>query len=109
MKLKELVTEYRQLNNISQRELARRCDLSHGTINLIEKGYNPQTDKEMQLDLDTYKKLADGMGITMQELFERIDDSEVVFNPISEDQKILAAYSKADPAIQSAVRKLLDI
>lgn len=109
MKLKEIVTEYRHINSISQRELARRCDLSHGTIYLIEKGFNPQTEKEIQLDLDTYKKLADGMGITMQELFERIDDSEVVLNPASEDQKLLAAYNKADPAIQSAIRKLLDI
>jgi len=109
MKLKELVTEYRQLNDLSQRELAKRCDLSHGTIYLIEKGYNPQTNKEIQLDLDTYKKLADGMGTTMQDLFERIDDSDVVFNPASEDQKLLVAYNKADPAIQSAIRKLLDI
>ena len=109
MKLNELVTEYRQDNDISQREFARRCDLSHGIIHLIEKGTNPQTGKEMSQDLDTLKKLASGMGITLQELFERIGDSDSVYVPMSEDQKILVAYHKANEAIQEAVNKLLDI
>ena len=109
MKLNELVTEYRQEYNISQREFARRCDLSHGIIHLIERGTNPQTGKEMSQDLDTLKKITSGMGITLQELFERIGDSDSVYVPMSEDQKILVAYHKANVAIQEAVNKLLDI
>lgn len=109
MKLSEYVVEYRIENDISQRELARRCGVSHGLISLIEKGTNPQTGKEMAQDLDTYKKLADGMGISLQTLFEKIGDSDMVINPESEDQKILVAYNKADDGIKAAVKKLLDI
>ncbi len=109
MKLSDFVIQYRTENDISQRELARRCGVSHGLISLIEKGTNPQTGKEMAQDLDTYKKLADGMGITLQYLFEQIGDSGSVLNPDSEDQKILVAYNRADEYIKMAVRKLLDI
>lgn len=109
MKLSEFVVDYREKNNISQRELARRCGVSHGLISLIEKGTNPQTGKEMAQDLDTFKKLADGMGISLQYLFEKVGDSGLVMNPESEDQKILYAYNKADECIKAAVKKLLDI
>lgn len=109
MKLSEFVVDYRVKNNISQRELARRCGVSHGLISLIEKGTNPQTGKEMAQDLDTFKKLADGMGISLQYLFEKVGDSGLVMNPESEDQKILYAYNKADECIKAAVKKLLDI
>ena len=109
MKLSEFVVDYREKNNISQRELARRCGVSHGLISLIEKGTNPQTGKEMAQDLDTFKKLADGMGISLQYLFEKVGDSGLVMNPESEDQKILYAYNKADECIKAVVKKLLDI
>ena len=63
----------------------------------------------MSQDLDTLKKLAAGMGISLQELFERIGDADAVYVPMSEDQKILTAYHKANESIQEAVNKLLDI
>lgn len=74
MKLSEFVKKYREENNLSQRELARRCDLSHGLISLIEKDTNPQTGKPMRQDIETYSKLADGMGMTVQELFQKLGD-----------------------------------
>ena len=109
MKLSEIVVNYRIENDISQRELSRRCGVSHGLISLIEKGTNPQTGKEMTPDFDTYKKLADGMGISLQSLFEKIGDSGSVLIPESEDQKILFAYNRANDCIKLAVKKLLDI
>ena len=47
MKLEELLKQYRAENKISQRELARRCDLSNSLISLFEMGKNPQTGKQM--------------------------------------------------------------
>lgn len=82
MKLSDLLKQYRQENDLSQRDFARKCSLSHGTISLIERETNPQTGKEMSQDMDTYKKLADGMGLTVQELFEKLDvDAAVVAPP----------------------------
>lgn len=81
MKLSDLLKQYRQENDLSQRDFARKCSLSHGTISLIERETNPQTGKEMSQDMDTYKKLADGMGLTVQELFEKLDVDAAVVAP----------------------------
>ena len=83
MKLSDVLKGYREKHKISQRELARRCNVSHSLINLIEKGENPQTGKAMSQDMGTYKKIADGMGITVQNLFETLgSDAAVQITPV---------------------------
>lgn len=78
MKLKDVILNYRRENKISQRELARRAGLSNSLISIIESGINPQTGKKMSQDIETYKKLADAMGMSLHELIDKIDDDEVV-------------------------------
>jgi transcriptional regulator with XRE-family HTH domain len=78
MKLEELLKQYRHENKLSQRELARRCGLSNSSISLFEMGKNPQTGKVMALDMETYKKLADGMGIPVHNLFEKLGNDATV-------------------------------
>lgn len=78
MKLSEMLKIHRDENDISQRELARRCGLSNSLISLLEMGVNPQTGKEMSPDLETYRKLAFGMQISMQKLFEQLGDDATV-------------------------------
>lgn len=78
MKLSTLLRQYREENLISQREFARRCDLSNSLISLIEMGRNPQTGKEISPDLETYKKLAAGMQTTVQDLFNKLGNDATV-------------------------------
>ena len=78
MELKDVLKNFREKNKISQREFARRCDLSNSLISILEMGTNPQTGKKMSPDLVTYRKLASGMGISLQFLLESLDDTELV-------------------------------
>ena len=78
MKLSQVLKEYRENNDISQRELGCRCGLSNSLISLIEMGVNPQTGKAMSPDLETYRKLAYGMQMSLQQLFERLGDDAMV-------------------------------
>ena len=78
MKLSTIITEYRNRMQISQREFARRCDLSNSYISFIEKETNPKTGKPMVPTIEQYKKLADGMGISLQKLFEMLDEDSPV-------------------------------
>lgn len=78
MELSQVLREYREKNDISQRELGRRCGLSNSLISLIEMGLNPQTGKKMSPDLETYRKLAYGMQMSLQQLFEQLDDDAMV-------------------------------
>lgn len=78
MELREILLKYREENKLSQREFARRCGLSNSLISILEMGVNPQTGKKMAPDLETYRKLASEMGMTVQALFELLGDSESV-------------------------------
>lgn len=78
MDLKDILIEYREKNKISQREFARRSGLSHAQISILEYGKNKQTGRKPQPDIITLKKIADGMDISLQTLFEMIGDSEFV-------------------------------
>lgn len=78
MKLSNLIIDYRKQMNISQREFSRRCDLSNSYISFLEKEVNPKTGKPLIPTLEQYKKLADGMGITVHRLFELLDEDSPV-------------------------------
>ena len=78
MKLSELIIDYRHRMNISQREFSRKCDLSNTYISFLENEKNPRTGKPLIPTLEQYKKLADGMDISVHHLFELLDDDAPV-------------------------------
>ena len=112
MKLSTIISEYRDRMQISQREFARRCDLSNSYISFLEKETNPKTGKPMVPTLVQYKKLADGMNMSVQQLFEMLDDDapvdlnpspsalhspELSFGELSEEElALLSAFRAAD-------------
>lgn len=93
MKLSAIVIDYRQKTQISQREFARRCGLSNSYISFIENEYNPRTKKPITPTLEQYQKIAAGMGLTVQQLFEQLDEDSpvdlVVFNVDPSNRKLL--------------------
>lgn len=118
MKLSAIVADYRNRMHISQREFARRCDLSNSYISFLEKETNPKTGKPMVPTLIQYKKLANGMNMSVQQLFEMLDnDSPVDLNPVisftlhspsvpfdelsEEELSLLVAYRAADDRARS--------
>ena len=92
MKLGDLIRSYRESHDISQRQFALRCDLSNGYISILEKGINPNTQRPVTPTLPQLKKLADGMGMSLSELFEQVDDMPIDFGsniiPLPEMRKI---------------------
>lgn len=111
MKLSELIREYRKRTNISQREFSRKCDLSNTYISFLENEKNPKTGRPLVPTLEQYRKLADGMDITVQHLFELLDEDAPVdlhtivqnhaeqshvFIPDSEGFRILVRYMPQD-------------
>ena len=78
MKLSEIIIEYRNKMNISQREFSRKCDLSNSYISFLEREINPKTGRPMIPTIEQYKKLADGMGMSVHHLFQLLDDDAPV-------------------------------
>lgn len=77
MTLKELIIAFRAEKKLSQRQFALRCGLSNGYISMIERGENPKTGQPITPTLQKLKQLANGMGMTLSELFASVDDMPV--------------------------------
>ena len=88
MKLSNIITDYRNQEQISQREFARRCGLSNSYISFIENEYNPRTGKPIVPTLEQYHKIASGMGLTVHELFERLDEDSPVDLHVSDASRV---------------------
>ena len=86
MKLSNILIDYRNRMQISQREFARRCGLSNSYISFIENEYNPRTGKPIVPTLEQYQKIASCMDMTVHQLFELLDeDSPVDLHPSVQD------------------------
>lgn len=77
MRLGELICEYRESHDLSQRQFADICKLSNGYISMLERGVNPNTGRPITPTIPQLKKLADGMGTTIAEIIEKVDDMPV--------------------------------
>ena len=95
---------------LSLRDFAIRCDLSHTTISFIENEKNPTTGRPMQLSLSTYQKLANGMGLSVHQLWDLLgDDMEVTLSYTDEEQLLISAWRMADDLTKAMVRRTLRI
>lgn len=77
MTLGECIKVYRDRHDMSQRQFAEECGLSNAYISILEKNVNPKTGEAPVPTYGVYKKVADAMGISTQELMERATDSFV--------------------------------
>ena len=84
MTLADFIVAYRHKEKLSQREFAKKCNLSNGYISMLERGFNPKTKEPIKPSLTQIKKLADGMGISIMELFDAVDDMPVDISIVAE-------------------------
>ena len=121
----ERINSVMKEKGIKPAELARRTGIDRSSISHYLSGdYSPKIDK--------IEKIADAIGVTVSYLVGFSDDPSPTGDPdldkiadmftrmtqpgsfgpvtVSDDEMtVVMAYRHADPAIQAAVRKLLDI
>ena len=98
MKLGDMIREYRLAHDFSQRQLAIACGLSNGYISILEKGINPKTGKPVTPTIPQLKKLSAGMGMTLMELLDSVDDMPIDIGSSSTDQDSDILYMDLVPA-----------
>lgn len=54
----------------SLREFAQKCDISHTSIDTIEKGFDFRTGKPVQIKMTTLQKIAAGCNVPLSYFFE---------------------------------------
>ena len=113
------IREYRKKNKLSQREFALKCNLSNGYISMLERGLNPNTKEPITPSLIQLKKLADGMGVTVNDILTEVDDMPVDIGMNNEKEQPArtgelseakqAMYDFIDTLSDEQVRRLLQI
>lgn len=77
MKLGEAIQQFRLEHGLSQRQFAVSCNLSNGYISMLERGENPKTKVPVTPTLPALQKIAQGMNMSLTDLFEIVDDMPV--------------------------------
>lgn len=106
MTLKDLIINYRNDHNLSQRQFATQCDLSNGYISMLEKEINPSTGEKITPTLSALNKLATGMRMSLNELFSIVDDMDVDIRMPALNNK--SGQSSADMEIISLLSGMSD-
>ena len=108
----DFVRAKRESMGLSLREFGDLCQISHTTIDIIEKGYDPRTRKAVNITNGTFGKLAKGMNVPVYrlvELSEGIDGgSEKSYNSSSRGIKIPVLGSIQAGIPIEAVEDILD-
>ena len=86
MKLGQLIRQYCFDHAMTYQQFADASHISKGYVSMLVNNRNPKTGKPLKPTIDTYMKLANGMGITLDKLFDDIDDNPVRLT-LSEDDE----------------------
>ena len=93
MRIGERVMQFRDEHNLSQREFARKCGVSHVVIQFIEKGERSNGEPYLP-KFDTIRKLARGMGLSAEDLISQCDDFDIDISVGMEETPLIADFMR---------------
>lgn len=76
MFLGDIIKKYREENRISQRDFAKRCNLSYTYISALEKNMDYRSGKPISPTLETVKCVAKGINMPVEDLLKILDDEQ---------------------------------
>lgn len=82
MHIGEYIKNYLDEHQMSQRQFAKKCDLSNGYISMLINNVNPRTKKPLVPSIEALISISRGMGVSLDELFEKTDDIAVDISTI---------------------------
>lgn len=83
MQLGEWIKAYRKAQGLSMQRFADLCGFSKAYIGQLEKGINPKTGKKISPTMQTFTKIANSVGMSVDQLLEKLDDDQPVSIPRS--------------------------
>lgn len=69
MTLGEYIRQYRKSNKMNMRDFAEKSGLSKSYISILENNKHPQNKRTPVPSIDTYLKVANAVGVSLNELF----------------------------------------
>ena len=88
--LGKLIKDYCSAHDMTYQQFAEASHVTKGYVSMLVNNKNPRTGKPIVPTIKTYNDLAAAMGMTIDQLFEVIDDSPVSLNPpVADDDEII--------------------
>ena len=84
--------------DVSLRNFANKCGISHTYLDDIEKGYDHNTKKEISITIETLKKLSIATGLSVNYLLFYTDDPKKITS--AELAEVLKSFETDDEKIQ---------
>ena len=101
MQLGEWIKAYRKEQGLSMQNFADLCGFSKAYIGQLEKGINPKTKRPMSPTMQTFTKIATSVGLSVDQLLERLDADQ----PVSITKTETSAPAARPAASESARKK----
>lgn len=77
MTIGEYIKNYCKSTGTTNKHFAEKCGVTKGYISQLINGRNPKTGKPITPTIETYIRIAEATNITIDELFDIIDDVPV--------------------------------
>lgn len=104
--LGEYIKNYRKEHELSLRQFAKMCDISHTHIDSIERGVDPRTGKTVKISNETILKIANAIDVKPDYLFNLSIGVDVNVENKKEDEFITMAAHRADVSNSSPVKDI---
>jgi len=78
MTLGEIVWEYRELNNMTMEDFAKKSGLSKGYISMLEKNLNPRNKKPIAPSLLTIRQVSEAISMEIDDVIELIGGDQYI-------------------------------
>lgn len=78
MNLGEIIKKFRDDNELSMDKFAKMTNLSKAYISVLEKNKRPKTCKPVTPSIPVIKNVAEAMNISFNELFNMLEDNQIV-------------------------------
>lgn len=107
--LGQFVKQRRMDLGLSLRDFGKLCGISHTTIDIIERGYDPRTGKPVNITNTTFDKLSTGMGEPIEKLValssgaEQKEQAPAMSEGLSETKRKLIEFSQSLSEEQAAL------
>lgn len=95
MFLGEIIKKYRHEHKLSQRDFAKRCDISYTYVSALEKNLDYRTGKPISPTLDVVKKIAKAVDISLDDMLKMLDEEQT----ITLNSSIINVYSAVHAGI----------
>lgn len=108
MTIGQIIERYCSEHGMSYRQFAERTGLTSGYISMLVNNRNPKTGKPPIPTVETYRKIADAMGVSLNDVLQETEkDTPTYFNTVTQAPQT-PSQSKYDNLAKAIVDKLIE-